>query len=99
MSVDLGLLLQSAHAAFTNGQIQHGLFSLNYAIKLAGDTCSPNLPFDSAIALDVGFTREAQEDCVFALQGTFPETRDVFGLFIVCDGMGGMSMDRKLPAS
>ncbi len=89
MSVDLGLLLQSAHVAFTNGQIQHGLFSLNYAIRLAGGTFPPDLPFDSAIALDVGFVREAQEDCIFALQGTFPGTRDAFGLLIVCDGMGG----------
>lgn len=90
MPVDFRLLLQNTHAAFTNGQTQHGLFLLNYAIRYADDPQLPgDLRFDAAVALDIGLVREAQEDCLFAFQGILPETQEAFGLFIVCDGVGG----------
>ena len=90
MAVDLGLLLQNAQTAFANGQQDHGLFLLNYAASFAGDAlASSHLPLDVAIGLDAGFVRKANEDCVFTLQGMRPETREGFGLFLICDGMGG----------
>lgn len=91
MSVNMSLFLQCVHAALSNGQYQQGAFLLEYAIQLAEKNTSSPSPFslDVAIGLHQGQVRAQNEDCVLALQGTIPETQDVFGLFVVCDGMGG----------
>jgi serine/threonine protein phosphatase PrpC len=90
MPVDMNLLLKNVRIAFANGQREPGMLLLNYAIRLADEGLSPlRLPLDTAIALDPGMVRQNNEDCVLAVQGTLSQTSDVFGLFIVCDGMGG----------
>src|SRR6266496_5811066 len=89
--IHLSLLLQSTQVAFVNGQMQQGMFLLNYATRLADDpSClSPLSSLDAAIGLDRGLVRESTEDCAVALRGMLPQTQDVFGLFVICDGMGG----------
>jgi serine/threonine protein phosphatase PrpC len=91
MSVDLSSLLQSAYVAFSNDQLQQSMFLLNYAIKLADEYKFSHAlsPLDAAICLERGRVRQENEDCVLALHGLLPETGKVFGLFIICDGMGG----------
>jgi PPM family protein phosphatase len=90
MSVDMSLFLQNVHVALANQQYQHATFLLDYAITLAekegwSPACSS---LDVSIGLHRGRTREANEDCVFAMSGIFPEANRS-GLYIVCDGMGG----------
>jgi serine/threonine protein phosphatase PrpC len=90
MPVDLNILLKSAQYAFNNDQLQHGMFLLNYSVKLGKEyTSSPGSSLDAAIRLDRGHVRKVNEDCVVALHGTLPGTGKVFGMFIICDGMGG----------
>ena len=91
MTVNMSLLLQNVQAAFSNQQYQHGTFLLEYAIHLAEkNTLPPSCPsLDVAIGLHQGRVRTGNEDCVLALTGTIPETQEIFGLFVVCDGMGG----------
>ncbi len=90
MAVNLSLLLENAQVAIANGQIQHGLFLLKHAMKLADEHhSSSHSSLDAAIGLDRGLVREVNEDCILALQGTLPDTQDMFGLFVVCDGVGG----------
>lgn len=91
MTVNMSLFLQNVHAAFSNQQYQHGTFLLEYAIHLAEkNTLPPSCPsLDVAIGLHQGRVRTGNEDCVLALTGTIPETQEIFGLFVVCDGMGG----------
>lgn len=91
MTVNMSLLLQNVHASFSNQQYQHGTFLLEYAIHLTENTTYPLLPSspDVAIGLHQGRVRTGNEDCVLALTGTIPETQEIFGLFVVCDGMGG----------
>jgi serine/threonine protein phosphatase PrpC len=91
MPVDIGLLLQNVQVALLNQQYQHAHFLLDYAIKLSRNCSdSPSLsPHDVGIGLHRGNVRQDNEDCVLALQGTLSRTQEDFGLFIVCDGMGG----------
>lgn len=89
--LDMGLLLQNVHAAFVNQQYSHAQFLLEHVINLAEyHVCVPSLsPLDVSIGLHRGLIRDANEDCVLALQGVMPLSEEPFGLFIVCDGMGG----------
>ncbi len=91
MPVNIGLFLQTVHAALLNRQYQHGMFLLEYAIKHAENSRDlPSSPaLDVAIGLHQGQVRASNEDCVLALEGTLPGTHEAFGLFVVCDGMGG----------
>ncbi len=90
MPVDMSLLLKNVRIAFANGQRASGMWLLDYAIRLADEALSPlPPPLDTAIALDPGVVRQSNEDCVLAVQGTLKETQEVFGLFVICDGMGG----------
>lgn len=91
MSIDMSLLLQSAYAALNNDQLQQGMFLVNYAMRLAEEyDFSPHLSLlDAAICLDRGKFRQVNEDCVLAVQGVLPGTGQTFGLFVICDGMGG----------
>jgi serine/threonine protein phosphatase PrpC len=90
MFIDLNALLQSAYMAFSNKQTQQSLFLINYAAKLSKNyQYLSNTPLDAAICLEQGFVRNENEDCVLALHGLLPETDKVFGLFLICDGMGG----------
>lgn len=91
MPVNMSLLLQNVQAALLNQQHRHAHFLLDYAIKLAGNgSDSPSIsPLDVGIALHRGNVRQDNEDCVLAFQGTLSKTQEAFGLFIVCDGMGG----------
>jgi serine/threonine protein phosphatase PrpC len=97
MSIDLSLLLQSASAALENDQLQQGMFLVNYAMRLAEEyEFSLRLSaLDAAIALDRGKIRKVNEDCVLAIHGTLPGTGKVFGLFVICDGMGGHAEGQK----
>lgn len=90
MPVDLSFLLKNVQYALSNDQLQQGMFLLDYTIKLAQEhKSSPGFSLDAAIRLDRGLVRKVNEDCVLALHGTQPTTGKVFGLFVVCDGMGG----------
>src|SRR5438270_13993411 len=90
MPVDLSFLLKNVQYALSNDQLQQGMFLLDYSIKLTKEyKSSPGLSLDAAIRLDRGLVRKVNEDCVLALYGTQPTTGKVFGLFIICDGMGG----------
>ncbi|MBA2679431.1 MAG: serine/threonine-protein phosphatase [Ktedonobacteraceae bacterium] len=90
MSVDMSLFLQNVHVALANQQYQHATFLLDYAITLAekeekSPACSS---LDVSMGLHRGRVREANEDCLFAISGIFPEVHRS-GLYVVCDGMGG----------
>jgi PPM family protein phosphatase len=91
MPVDMSLFLKNVQAALLNQQYQHAHSLLDYAIKLAENHSYPPPPYplDVGIGLHRGSVRQNNEDCVLALQGTLSNAQDVFGLFIVCDGMGG----------
>lgn len=90
MPVDLSFLLKNVQYALGNDQLQQGMFLLDYMIKLAEEhKSSPSFSLDAAICLDRGLVRKVNEDCVLALHGTQPTAGKVFGLFVVCDGMGG----------
>lgn len=67
------------------------MFLLDYAGKLAATRhfSSQLSPLDAAICLERGLVRVENEDCVLALHGLLPGTGKVFGLFLICDGMGG----------
>lgn len=89
MSVDMSLFLQNVYAAFVNQQYQHAQFLLEYAMKLSDTSALASLlDADVSIGLHRGCVREANEDCVLAVHGTTPLSHS-FGLFVVCDGMGG----------
>ena len=90
MSVDMSLFLQNVHVALANQQYQHATFLLDYAITLAEkEIWSPaGSSLDVSMGLHRGRVREANEDCLFAMSGIFPEAHRS-GLYIVCDGMGG----------
>jgi serine/threonine protein phosphatase PrpC len=90
MSVDMSLFLQNVHVALANQQYQHATFLLDYAITQASkegwsSACSS---LDVSIGLHRGRVREANEDCLFAMSGIFPQAHRS-GLYVVCDGMGG----------
>jgi len=91
MPVDMSLFLQNIDMTFSNQQEQQTRFLLDYAINLArSGSCSPSLfPLDVSLGLHRGRIRDENEDSVLAIGGTRPETQEVFGLFVVCDGMGG----------
>jgi serine/threonine protein phosphatase PrpC len=92
MPVDLRFLLKNVQYALSNDQLQQGMFLLDYSIKLAKEhKSSPGFSLDAAIRLDRGHVRKVNEDCALALYGTQPTTGKVFGLFVICDGMGGHS--------
>lgn len=90
MFVDISLFLQNVYAALVNQQYRHAQFLLECVIKLAegqaGFSSPP--PFDVGVGLHRGRVREDNEDCVLALNGVLADTRH-FGLYVVCDGMGG----------
>jgi PPM family protein phosphatase len=90
MSVDMSLFLQNVQVALANQQYQHATFLLDYAIAQASKeerspVCSS---LDVSIGLHRGRVREANEDCLFAMSGIFPQANRS-GLYVVCDGMGG----------
>ncbi len=91
MSVNLDILIQSAYVAFNNNQLQQSMFLLDYALKLvdAHRFSSSVSPLDATICLERGLVRKENEDSVLALHGLLPETGKAFGLFLICDGMGG----------
>src|SRR6476660_3069349 len=91
MPLNIDMLLNNAYAAFANNQLQQSVFLLDYTAKFADARhfSSQLSPLDDAICLERGLVRMENEDCVLALHGLLPETGKVFGLFLICDGMGG----------
>lgn len=90
MTIDRNLFLQNIHAALTNQQYQQATFLLEYAMKLVQDETYPpaSSPLDVSIGLHRGRIRDTNEDCIFAINGV-PTEGHRFGLYVVCDGMGG----------
>jgi serine/threonine protein phosphatase PrpC len=90
MSINMNLFLQNVHAALANQQSKHAMFLVDYAMKLAqSEECLPSLsPLDVSIGLHPGRVRGVNEDCAFAINGLLPGAQR-FGLYMVCDGMGG----------
>src|SRR2546430_2244532 len=91
MPVDMNSLLQNIRMAFLNQQETYGLFLLDTAMKYTEQTsCSSFLaPLDVGMGLHRGRVRTVNEDCLLALQGELSGSHEPFGLFVVCDGMGG----------
>ncbi|GHO82303.1 PP2C family protein-serine/threonine phosphatase [Dictyobacter formicarum] len=91
MAVDMRLFLHTIHAALANRQYQHAQFLVDYAINRAQrGACAPTdgSRCDVSIGLHPGRVRDRNEDCVLVVQGVRP-SQESFGLFVVCDGMGG----------
>lgn len=91
MVVDMRLFLYNIHAALANRQYQHAQFLVDYAInRTQSDACTPanGSRLDVSIGLHPGRVRDRNEDCVLMVQGVRP-SQEFFGLFVVCDGMGG----------
>ena len=90
MIVDMNLFLHNVQVALANQQYQHAQFLLEYAMRLTKDqVSSPALSLENVgIGLHRGRVRENNEDCLLALNATLPGAQR-FGLYIVCDGIGG----------
>ncbi|GCE09201.1 PP2C family protein-serine/threonine phosphatase [Dictyobacter aurantiacus] len=91
MVVDMRVFLHNIHAALANRQYQHVQFLVDYAInRTQSDACAltDGSRCDVSIGLHPGRVRDRNEDCVLVVQGRRP-SQESFGLFIVCDGMGG----------
>lgn len=102
--VDLALVgayLHNLQLALVNDQPQHAELLLAHALRLLSPALIGQHPallpsdlpiqFSAGVGLDPGKKRRVKpnEDCVFAAQGTVAPTRELFGLFLVADGVGG----------
>jgi serine/threonine protein phosphatase PrpC len=89
MDIDLILLLRTVQMTVAQQQISYAQALLASAIRLVTSASQPMLPlFDVGMGLHRGQRRE-NEDALLAVQGLLPHTHEPFGLFVVCDGMGG----------
>ncbi|GCE15065.1 PP2C family protein-serine/threonine phosphatase [Tengunoibacter tsumagoiensis] len=91
MPIDITLFLQNIQAALINRQYHYAQFLVDYTINVVQDDARLETqfsPFDVSIGLHPGRVRQENEDCILAVQG-MRTTQEEFGLFVVCDGMGG----------
>jgi serine/threonine protein phosphatase PrpC len=89
IDIDLSLLLRTAQMAVAQQQLSYAQALLASALRLVPSTSRPALPlFDVGMGLHRG-RRGENEDGILAVQGLLPHTHEPFGLFVVCDGMGG----------